>query len=172
MKPSPFLDKIRQALRTRHYSYQTEKVYIYWILHFIRYHNKLHPQDLNNPHIEQFLDYLSCYRKVSASTQNLALCSLIFMYRHVIHREIEGLKYKLAKRPKNMPSVLSASEVETILSHLKGQSWLITALLFGTGLRISELLSLRVKDIDFSLNSLFVLEAKAPKTDIPFCQNL
>ena len=107
MRQSPFLEQIRAALRTRHYSLSTEKVYLYWIRHFILYAGKRHPKDLGNPEIEQFLSYLAVRRRVSASTQNQALCALIFMYRHVLQMEVDDLKYKFAKTTKNIPTVLS-----------------------------------------------------------------
>ncbi|WNO07833.1 integron integrase [Teredinibacter sp. KSP-S5-2] len=156
MKPSPFLERIRTELRTRHYSLKTEKTYLYWVRFFIHFHNKKHPKDMGNSEIERFLNYL-------AATQNQALCALVFMYRHVINQEIEGLNYEYAKPPRNLPTVLSHSEVNGVLSCLSGKYWLITAILYVCGLRVNEALRLRIKDIDFDNKSLFVFRGKGQK---------
>jgi integron integrase len=163
MRQSPFLEQIRAALRTRHYSLSTEKVYLYWIRHFILYAGKRHPKDLGNPEIEQFLSYLAVRRRVSASTQNQALCALIFMYRHVLQMEVDDLKYKFAKTTKNIPTVLSEQEVAMILANLEGKYWLLTALLYGCGFRIHEALALRTKDIDVEQKSIFIFHGKGGK---------
>ena len=163
MPPSPFIEQVRSELRTRHYSLRTEKTYLYWIRHFIRFNNKRHPETMGNLEIEHFLNYLANDRRVSAATQNQALCALVFMYRHVIKRQIEDLNYGFAKRPKNIPTVLSAQEVTRILAQLSGKYWLITAILYGCGLRIHEALFLRIKDIDLHHRSILVFRGKGAK---------
>lgn len=163
MKKSPFIENIRTELRTRHYSLKTEKTYLYWVRYFNRFRNKIHPEKLSNDEIERFFNHLAVNRRVSAAKQNQALCALIFMYRHVVKREIKDLNYTLAKRPKNLPVTLSPQEVSTILDHLQGKYWLITALLYGCGLRIHEALSLRIKDVDTYNNSIFVFRGKGAK---------
>lgn len=163
MKPSPFIEQVRSELRTRHYSLRTEKTYLYWIRHFILFNYKRHPETMGNPEIEQFLNYLAVHRRVSAATQNQALCALVFMYRHVIKRNIENLNYGFAKRPKNIPTVLSPQEVAAILHQLDAKYWLMTALLYGCGFRIHEALSLRIKDIDLHNRSIFVFRGKGRK---------
>lgn len=160
---SQFIESIRTEIRTRRYSLQTEKAYLNWIRSFIRFHDRRHPQELGNQEIEQFLNHLAVNRQVSSATQNQALCALIFMYRHVIGREIEGLSYSLTKAPKRMPTVLSAEEAKAIISHMSGKYRLITALLYGSGLRINEALRLRIKDIDFNHGSIFVFRGKGGK---------
>ncbi|WP_268408670.1 phage integrase N-terminal SAM-like domain-containing protein, partial [Alteromonas sp. a30] len=152
----------------KHYSLQTEKSYLAWIRRFIRFHDLKHPKDLFNAEIEQFLSHLSLNRQVSAATQNQALCALIFMYKHVIKREIVGLSYSLTKKPKRMPTVLDANEAGIIISLMKRKYKLITALLYGAGLRINEALRLRIKDIDFSNKTIFVFRGKGEKIDIPY----
>ena len=163
MAKSPFLELVRAELRTRRYSIQTEKTYLHWIRSFVLFNDRQHPKNMGNPEIERFLNYLAISRGVSASTQNQALCAIIFLYRHVLQQEIVDLKYKFAKRPKSLPTVLPATEVAKILDHLDGKYWLITAILYGCGLRISEALSLRVKDIDLRSNSVFVFRGKGAK---------
>ena len=163
MARSPFIESIRTELRTRRYSIQTEKTYLYWVRAFILFNDKKHPELLGNLEIERFLNYLAVTRGVSASTQNQALCALVFMYRHVIKKEIVDLNYAYARRPKNLPVVLSPQEVAQILNNQNSPHRLITSILFGGGLRISEALSLRVKDIDFNNRSIFVFRGKGSK---------
>ncbi len=163
MSRSPFLESIRLELRTKHYSLQTEKAYLFWVRQFIYFHNKKHPKDMSNKEIEQFLSYLANVRKVSSSTQNLALCALIFMYRYVLKVEITGLAYTFTKKPKRMPTVLSHSEAQLILSHLRGKYWLIAALLYGCGLRVNEALRLRLKDLNFDNHTIFIFRGKGNK---------
>jgi len=162
-KPSPFIERIRTELRTRHYSLKTEKTYLYWARHFIYFHQKRHPETLGNVEIEEFLNYLATRHKVGAATQNQALCALIFMYRYVIKREIKDLSYNFAKRPKNMPTVLSGQEVAAILANLTGKYWLVAAMLYGCGFRIHEALALRVKDINLHQQSIFIFRGKGGK---------
>ncbi|MCC2616068.1 integron integrase [Aestuariibacter halophilus] len=160
---SAFIESVRAALRTKRYSLQTEKSYLAWIRSFIRFHDLKHPTDLFNEEIEQFLSHLAMNRQVSAATQNQALCALIFMYKHVVKREITGLKYSFTKKPRRMPTVLDVQEVSTIIGFMKGKYRLIAALLYGSGLRINEALRLRIKDIDFTNKTVFVFRGKGGK---------
>lgn len=160
---SQFIEQIRTELRTRRYSLYTEKVYLYWVKKFIRFHDLKHPSELHNPDIERFLNHLAANLKVSASTQNQALCALVFMYKHIIKREIIGLNYGYSRQPRRLPTVLNISEVAAIIKHMEGKHRLLTQLLFGAGLRIHEALKLRVKDIDFSQNTIFVFRGKGGK---------
>lgn len=163
MKRSPFIESVRNELRVRHYSLQTEKTYLYWIKSFILFNEKQHPEKMNNPEIERFLNYIATSRGVAASTQNQALCAIIFLYRHVIKRDITDLSYTFAKRPRRLPTVLSPEEVNRILNNCSGKYWLIVALLYGCGFRVSEVLSLRVKDIDLNNRSIFIFSGKGAK---------
>lgn len=163
MHKSAFLERVRVELRTRHYSLQTEKTYLFWIRSFILFHNKRHPETMGNAEIEHFLNYLAVTKGVAAATQNQALCALIFLYRHVLNADIEGLQYQFAKKPKALPTVLDPTEIQRILTQLTGKYWLTTAMLYGCGLRINEALSLRVKDIDLRNQSLFVYRGKGGK---------
>lgn len=161
--PSPFIESIRQEIRVRHYSLKTEKSYLFWIRQFIRYHNMKHPKDMSNSHIETFLSYLANERKVSSATQNQALCAIIFMYRHVLKVEIQDLRYSFTKKPKRMPTVLTQEEVNLILDNLNGQYWLLCALLYGCGLRINEALGLRIKDLNFENQTIYIFRGKGAK---------
>ncbi|MEP0354516.1 phage integrase N-terminal SAM-like domain-containing protein [Paraglaciecola sp.] len=160
---SAFIEAIRTEIRTKQYSLKTEKSYLYWARYFIRFNSMRHPETLNNPEIEHFLNYLATNRGVSAATQNQALCALIFMYKHVIKKDIINLKYGYAKAPKNLPTVLNSEEVKAVLQQLSGKHWLITAILYGCGLRVHEALRLRVKDIDFINRSIFIFRGKGKK---------
>lgn len=155
------LDQVRQAVRQYHYSYRTEEAYVAWIKRFIVFHGKRHPFDMGEIEINQFLGDLAVTRRVSASTQNQALSAILFLYRKVLHREVGELQALIrAKRPKRLPVVLTKEEVRAILSCLRGTTWLIGALLYGSGLRLLECLRLRVKDVDFSCNQILVREGK------------
>ncbi|WP_354624571.1 integron integrase [Psychromonas sp. MME2] len=164
MSKSPFLEHIRQVLRTKHYSIQTEKSYLAWIKRFIIFHHKRHPQDMAEQEVSQFLTYLAVQRGVTASTQNLALCAIVFMYKHIFSRELTLLDDTVrAKAPKRVPVVLSNNEAMTIINLLKEPYRLMFLILYGSGLRKSELLRLRVKDIDFESNSIFIFRGKGGK---------
>jgi integrase len=144
------LDRVREAIRLRHYSRRTEESYVAWIRRFIVFHGKRLPSELGSEEIGQYLVHLAVQRKVSASTQNQALSALLFLYRHILGSEpgpIEHVPH--AHTPLRVPVVLSADEVRAVLNQLTGVSWLIGSLLYGAGLRLQGWLELRVKDIDF-----------------------
>lgn len=163
MSTSPFLESIRTELRTRRYSIKTEKVYLYWIKQFILFNDKKHPQDMGNAEIERFLNHLAVNRQVSAATQNQALCAIIYVYKHIIRREISDLRYSFTKREQSIPTVLTHEEATNIISHLSGQYWLMASLLYGGGLRINEVLKLRIKDVNIQNNTLFIFRGKGKK---------
>tara|TARA_R110002050_G_C8833643_1_gene505423 strand:+ start:86 stop:1042 length:957 start_codon:yes stop_codon:yes gene_type:complete len=163
MSTSPFLESIRTELRTRRYSIKTEKVYLYWIKQFILFNDKKHPQDMGNTEIERFLNHLAVNRQVSAATQNQALCAIIYVYKHIIRREISDLRYSFTKREQSIPTVLTHEEATNIISHLSGQYWLMASLLYGGGLRINEVLKLRIKDVNIQNNTLFIFRGKGKK---------
>lgn len=158
------LEKVRQEIRRRNYSYSTEKRYSEWIKQYVRFHNKKHPNKLQEKDIVKFLNYLVQTRDVAASTQNQALCAIVFLYKQVLKSDIGKLKnLKRAKKPKHLPTVLSKEEVKTLLDLMEGVPFLVSSLLYGTGLRISEALRLRVKDIDFDYMQITVRSGKGKK---------
>lgn len=165
--PSPpprLLDRVRQALRLRHYSPRTEDAYVAWIRRYILFHRKTHPQLLGEADVTAFLTHLAVTEQVSASTQNQALGALLFLYRHVLKRELEGLDGIVRARPvERLPVVLSRSEVRTLLHLLPGVFRTIGTLLYGGGLRLSECLELRVKDVDFDRRQIVVRRGKGDK---------
>ncbi len=160
MKRSKFLDHVREVIRTNHFSYSTEKTYISWIYRFIIFHNKRHPEQMGGKEIAEFLSYLAVERKVSASTQNQALNALVFLYKKVLKTPLDDFDFRRARLGKRLPVVLSRDEVLEVLSNLQGEYHLMASLLYGSGLRLTECLQLRVKDIDFNLNEIIVRAGK------------
>ena len=158
------VDQIRKAIRVKHYSYRTEQTYIYRIKKFILFNNKRHPNEMGEKEINRFLTYLAVNRKVAASTQNQALCAILFLYRHVLKKQIGWIdKLERAKTPKTIPVVLSGKEVESVLMQFQGVVWIVVSLLYDSGLRLMEALRLRVKDIDFDYNQITLRDAKGHK---------
>ena len=157
------LDQLREALRIKHYSSRTEESYVQWVRRFILFHNKRHPAEMGAPEIQAFLAYLARERKVSASTQNQALSAILFLYREVLHKEIEPVLLSTAKRPERLPTVLSHEEVRSLLNHMSGIHKLMAQLLYGSGLRLMECVRLRVKDIDFGYKTITVRDGKGEK---------
>lgn len=163
-QPPKLLDQVITKLRTKHYSLRTEKVYVDWIKRFIWFHDKRHPQEMGAPQVEAFLSHLAVDRSVSASTQNQAKSALLFLYKEVLQIELPWLtEVTQAKVPKRLPVVLARDEVQAVLTRLDGTSWLITSLLYGSGLRMMECLRLRVKDLDLTRREILVREGKGFK---------
>lgn len=158
------LDRVREALRLRHYSYRTEQQYVAWIRRFILFHGKRHPIQMGEAEITAFLTHLATERDVSASTQAQALAALLFLYRHVLRSDLSWVSgYVRAKRPKHLPVVLSRREVKEVLSALPPAYSLLGSLLYGAGLRLSEGLNLRVKDLDIGRRTLVVRNGKGAR---------
>ncbi len=164
MASSKLLDEVREVLRVKNYSYRTEKCYIHWIRKFILFNNKKHPLQMAEPQINKFLNYLALNQKVSASTQNQALCALLFLYKYVLNREIGRLEnLHWAKKSKKIPVVFTRDEAKKVLLPLQGKYWLVASLLYGSGLRLMEAVTLRVKDLDFTYKQLNIHEGKGNK---------
>ena len=158
------LDQVRLAAGVRHFSHRTTKSYVYWIRQFILFHEKRHPAEMAEPEIGSFLNSLANERSLSATTQNVALCAILFLYRHVIGREIEFIEGVVwAERPRRLPTVLTRDECRRVLAEMSGVEHLMASLLYGSGLRISECLELRVKDIDLSRRQVTVRNGKGAK---------
>jgi integron integrase len=158
------LDRVRAAIRARHYSRRTETASVSWIRQFIVFHRKVHPSTLGAPEVSAFLTWLATTRHVSASTQNQALAAVLFLYERVLHQPLGPIEHVIrAKPPLRLPVVLGRSEVEAVLSHLTGTMWIIGMLLYGSGLRLEECLELRVKDVDFERRQIAVRRGKGQK---------
>jgi integron integrase len=162
--PPKLLDRVRQAIRTRHYSPRTEQAYVHWIRRYIFFHKVRHPADMGKEELNAFLSHLAVKEGVSASTQTQALSALVFLYRHVLGRDIGLLEGVVrAKRPGRMPVVLTPGEVRQLLAHLDDVVLLVRTLLYGSGLRLLECLHMRVKDIDFERNEIAVRDGKGQR---------
>ena len=158
------LDQLQHALRSRHYSKRTEQTYRYWVRKFIFFNNVRHPRDMGEEEINGFLTHLAVKEKVSASTQNQALCAILFLYRHVVGREIGDLGNVIrARKPVRLPVVMTRDEVKNVLHQLTGDKVIVACLLYGSGLRLMECLRLRVHDIDFQKNYITVRDGKGNK---------
>jgi len=160
MKNSAFLNHVRKVIRTHQFSYSTEKTYVSWIYRFIVFHEKRHPKDMGGKEIAEFLTYLAVARKVSASTQNQALNALVFLYKKVLKDPLDNFRFEHARIGKRLPVVFSREEAARVISNLQGEFHLMASLLYGGGIRLSECLNLRVKDLDFSLNEIIIRGAK------------
>lgn len=157
-------DEVRRVLRVKHYSMRTEVVYLGWIRRFIVANGRRHPRSLGAPEVERFLSSLAVDAQVAASTQNQALSALLFLYKEVLGIELPWMEdVTRAKRPRRLPTVLSRGEVQDLLAQLDGRPWLLSSLLYGTGLRLMECLRLRVKDVDFARNEITVRNGKGGK---------
>jgi len=181
-RKSKLLEQLREALRSRHYSRRAEQTYVMWVKRFILFHNVRHPAEMAEPEINAFLTHLAVKEKVSASTQNQALSALLFLYRHVLGREIGDLGEVIrARKPKRLPVVMTREQVRAALGSLAGDKWLMASLMYGAGLRLMECLRLRVQDIDFQRNQITVRDGKGFKDRVtmlptvvkePLCQHL
>lgn len=165
-KPKKLLDQVREAMRLKHYAYRTEETYVQWIRRYILFHDKRHPKDMGRPEIEAFLTDLAVNQRVAASTQNQALNAVLFLYHKVLGIEIAGINAVRASQPRNLPVVLTKAEALAIIQTIAGPHQLVAKLLYGSGLRLSEALRLRVKDLDFAQQQIIVRDGKGKKNRI------
>jgi len=168
LQSTRLLDQLRERIRYMHYSLSTEKVYLYWVRFFIRWHGRggqmRHPRTMGATEIEAFLTMLATERMVSTSTHNQALSALLFLYREVLNMDLpwmDGINRPVAKR--RIPCVLTKDEVAGLLAQMDGVTALLARLLYGTGMRLMEGIRLRVKDVDFDRHVIIVREAKGNK---------
>ena len=157
------LDQVRNSLRQRNYSYRTEKIYAGWIKRFILFHNKRHPKEMGEKEIGEYLTYLAVEKNVAPATQNQALNSIIYLYKHILKIDLGEIQTLRPRSSKHLPVVLTPQEASKILTLLHGQNQLIAKLLYGSGLRVSEALRIRVKDIDFEQSQILVRDSKGNK---------
>jgi integron integrase len=164
LKAPRLLDEVRKAIRLRHFSYRTEKSYVDWIRRFVVFHEKRHPKEMGGPEVEQFLSHLARDRNVSAATQGQALAALLFLYKRVLNVDLPWIDNVVrATRPKRLPTVLSQQDAQSVLANLQGVYWLIGALFYGSGLRLTEALRLRVKDLELGNCRIVVRDGKGSK---------
>ena len=165
------LEQMRGLLRTGHYAIRTEEAYFGWAERYLRYHRGLagrwvHPRELGAAGIERFLTHLAVEQHVAASTQNVALAAVLFLYRNVLKIELPSVDAVRARRGKRLPVVLSVDEVRRLVAAVEveePQFRLMVTLLYGTGMRLLECLRLRVKDVDFERMQLAVRAGKGDK---------
>lgn len=158
------LDEVRRVLRLKHYSSRTETTYVAWIRRFILANDKRHPRDMGEAEVERFLSALAVEGKVAAATQNQALAALLFLYKQVLLIDLPWMEGVVrAKRSIHVPTVLSREEITRVLGRMEGRPWLLASLLYGTGMRLMEVLRLRIKDVDFGRNEITVRDGKGGK---------
>jgi integrase len=158
------MESAHNTARRKHLAVATEKRCTCRIRRFILFHGTRHPLTLGRQEIEAFLTNLAVLRRLSAGSQNQALAAILFLYREVLEQDVEFKLTPLrAHRTQRLPTVLTRAEVETLLSLLEGREQLIAKLLYGSGMRVGECLSLRVKDLDFGHLQILVRDAKGAK---------
>ena len=161
---SPLLQSLQSNLRLQHLSRRTEAAYVYWTKRFVRFSGLRHPAELGVEDVRRFLTHLVMERHLSAATQQQALAALLFLYRHVLDRPLEALgRLPRGRVPTTLPVVFTPDEVALVLGLLSGISHLVAVLLYGSGLRLTECLTLRVKDLDLSRGELTIRRGKGGK---------
>lgn len=162
------LDRARVILRANYYSRRTEEVYLGWMRRFILFHGKRHPQEMGGAEVAAFLTDLTVRGAVSASTQNQAFSALLFLYAKVLGQPLGEVEPVVrATRPKKIPVVLTRQEARGLLGQLEGVEWIMASLLYGSGLRLLEMLRLRVKDVDIGYGQITIAMAREARTASP-----
>jgi integron integrase len=160
----PLLERARHLIRLKHYSIRTEKSYLPWIERYILFHNHRDPKEMAAQEVEAFLSHLAVKEKVSASTQNQAFNALLFLYREVLNKELgESIDAIRAKTPKRLPTVMTKDETMKLIAAVAPDHQLMVKLIYGAGLRLTECLRLRVKDLDFKSGQVLARDAKGMK---------
>jgi len=165
-QPAKFrlLQQVRQAIRTRGYSARTETAYVGWIRRFILFHSRRHPITMGDAEIREFITHLAVNDKVAPATQNQALAAILFLFKQVLRKHVgfvEGIVH--SKTARKLPVVLATDEVRQILERLVGVPRLCAILMYGSGLRVHEAVSLRIKDVDFERSEILVRAGKGNK---------
>ncbi len=162
--PTTLLGVMREQLRLRRYSPRTSDVYVAWVRRYVRFCDRRHPRVCGADDVRAFLIMLCATTRVSASTQNQALAALRFLYAVVLELPLE-LRGSVpsARQPERLPTVLSRDEVRAVLAQMRGAPRLLAALLYGSGLRLMEACTLRVKDVDFARAQITVRRGKGAK---------
>lgn len=158
-----FMDRLIVFIRARGLAYRTEKTYCLWVRRFIRFHEFTEASQMRPEHIVPFLNYLASDRDSSINTQRTALNALVFLFREFLQQEVGELTFNHARKPRKQPTVLTREEANAIIAHLSGHHRLLVQLMYGSGLRVMEAVRLRIKDVDFANQGLFVQEAKGDK---------
>jgi integron integrase len=162
--PTRFMDRLRAYMRARRLAYRTEKTYCTWILDFIRFHNRKHPETMGAAEVDTWLSYLANQRHVAINTQKTALNAVVFLYKHFFGHELGELEFNRSNKGRILPTVFTHDEAMRVLSLMKNDHKLIASLMYGAGLRVMEAVRLRIQDVDFSQSCLFIREAKGDKS--------
>jgi integron integrase len=160
---SALIEAFVAEIRRRAYSIRTEQTYLQWIERYLAFNHGRDPRELGSAEVKAFLEQLAVHGKVTSATQNQALSALVFLYRDVLQRSLALEGFVRAKRPRHLPVVLTRAEVRALLERLRGTQWLMASLLYGTGMRLMEVVRLRVKDIDFGYRQIVIRNAKGAK---------
>ena len=165
MQKRKLLDQVRDKIRFKHYSIKTEKSYVGWIKRYIYFHKMRHPKEMAKEEIEEFLTWLAVEQKVSPTTQNQAFSALLFLYREIFKTDMKDWNVQAlrAQERKHIPVVLTKDEVKQVIERMDGVYQLIVKLMYGCGLRMSEVLNIRVKDIDFGFDKVYIWDSKSLK---------
>lgn len=159
-KPIRLMDQFRAWLRANHYSYRTEQTYVHWVVGYIRFNDRRHPKDMGRKEIEAYLDHLAVQRHCSVGTQKIVLNAINCLYRKFLRIDYEPLNYRTPKRKPRVPVVFSDAEARAVIELLPDPYRLMAELMYGSGLRVAEMLRLRIKDIDFHQHQIVVREGK------------
>ena len=159
------LDILKDKIRVKHYSISTERTYVYWCKSYILFHNKKHPKDMGKIEIETFLTHLAVNKNVSPAIQNQAFNAVLFLYTEILNINLKdsNIQALRAKEKKHIPVVLSIDEVKLIISNMNGIYQVMLKLMYGCGLRMNELLNIRIKDVDFSYDKVYIWDSKSQK---------
>lgn len=162
-KPTKFLDQFRTFIRLDGKSYATENTYVYWVHQYILFHKKLHPAKMGSEQISAYLSHIALVANSSPNTQKTALNAIMFLYNRFLKRPIDKLDFQYAKKPQRIPTVFTHAEAMAIIECLSMPYKLMGQLMYGSGLRVSEVLRLRVKDVDFKMGYIVVRDGKGAK---------
>lgn len=163
-KSVKLMDQVHEVLRYHHYAIRTEEAYVNWILKFIKFNGTRHPKEMGKKEIERFLSHLAINRKVAVSTQNQAFNAILFLYKDVLLMPIgDKIESVRSKKPKKLPTVLGKKEVSRLINAMEGTHQLMAKLLYGSGLRLMEVIRLRVQALDFANKQLIVIDGKGNK---------
>lgn len=158
-----FIPRLRLFIRSQNKSYATERTYVTWIQQFIKFHHMRRPTKMGEKEIEQFLTYLATVKHASPSTQATALNAIVYLYKQFLQRDLLNLDFQRAKPSQKIPVVFSDAEAKAVIANLKGEQVLMANIMYGAGLRVSECLRLRLKDIDFAMKQIVVRGGKGNK---------
>ena len=165
-------EKMREVLRLKHYSLRTEEAYLGWVRRYLRFHHGKHPREMSEAEVRDFLTHLATVEHVAAATQNQALNALVFLYRSVLERPLGDFSDMIRARvPKHLPMPLTREELERLFARMEGTPKLFAQLLYGTGMRLTEALRLRVKDMDFARNQILIHNGKGNKDRVTMLPN-